>query len=189
MSDGERSTPDDEARPDGGQLTRTHTIRLELPDEPGQLLAALSPIAEHGGNLLSVHHERGDRTPRGRIPVEIALECPPERFEDVLAALRAADVDVFGVDAERYRDALTVLLVGHAVDTGLSDTLARIEDCGAASVSDVALDAPEGTDRPSSVRLRLAVEADGAARALETVRTVADDKGLRVVEPLAGDGR
>jgi len=189
MSDGERSSPEDDRRTDGGQLARTHTVRLELPDEPGQLLAALEPIAEHGGNLLSVHHERGDRTPRGRIPVEIALECPPERFEDLLGALRAADVEVFGADAERYRDAVTVLLVGHVVDTDLSDTLARIEGCGAASVSDVTLDAPEGTDRPSGVRLRLAVETGEADRALETLRAVADEKGLRVVEPLAGGSR
>ncbi|MFD1525915.1 amino acid-binding protein, partial [Halolamina salina] len=43
----------------------THTLRLELDDEPGELAAALEPIAEHGGNLLSVFHERGSRTPGG----------------------------------------------------------------------------------------------------------------------------
>ncbi len=174
---------------DGGGRNRTHTVRLELPDEPGQLLAALEPIADVGGNLLSVHHERGDRTPRGRIPVEIDLECHPERFEAILSGLREADVTVSSADEEQYRDELTVVLVGHLVDTDLSDTLSRIEDCGAVSVGDVALDAPEGTDEQSSARLRLDVEAGGGERALAAVRSVAAEKDLRVVEPLVGGGR
>ncbi|MFY4816535.1 amino acid-binding protein, partial [Haloarcula sp. AONF1] len=61
----------DAASPDGGHAAAapsTHTVRLELVDEPGQLLAALHPIADNGGNLLSIYHERGNKTPRGRIP-------------------------------------------------------------------------------------------------------------------------
>lgn len=169
---------------DGGGRNRTHTVRLELPDEPGQLLAALKPIADVGGNLLSVHHERGDRTPRGRIPVEIDLECHPERFEAILSGLREADVTVSSADEEQYRDELTVVLVGHLVDTDLSDTLSRVESCSAASVTDLSLDAPEGTDDVSSARVHLAVESDGVADALATVRSVADEKDLQVVEPL-----
>jgi hypothetical protein len=65
-----------ETETDGGERTQAHTVRLELVDEPGQLLAALGPIAENGGNLLSIFHERGNITPRGRIPVEVDLECP-----------------------------------------------------------------------------------------------------------------
>jgi len=188
MSDGTDDFSDD-AHPDGGQVTRTHTVRLELPDEPGQLLAALEPIAASGGNLLSVHHERGDRTPQGRIPVEIDLSCHPDRFEEILAGLRDADVTVSAADAEQYREELTMLLVGHLVDTDLSDTLARIEACDAVSVRDVSLDAPDGTDRQSSARLRLGVEADAGERALTAVRDVASEKDLRVVEPLVGGQR
>jgi ACT domain-containing protein len=180
---------DDDPHPDGGQVATTHTVRLELPDEPGQLLAALRPIAEAGGNFRSVHHERGDRTPRGQIPVEIDLECHPDRFEDVLAGLRASDVTVSSADEERYRDAVTVLLVGHLVDTDLSDTLARIETCEAVSVSDVSLDAPQGTDEASSARLGLAVAAERTDEVLGVVREVAAEKDLRVVEPLVGGGR
>jgi len=46
---------------------RAYTIRLELVDEPGELLRALDPIAEKGGNLLSIFHERWNVTPRGHI--------------------------------------------------------------------------------------------------------------------------
>jgi len=48
--------------------TRSYTVRLELVDEPGELLRALEPIADNGGNLLSIFHERGKRHTAGTHP-------------------------------------------------------------------------------------------------------------------------
>jgi ACT domain-containing protein len=173
---------------DAGQ-PQSYTVRLELADEPGELLRALQPIADHGGNLLSIYHERGDVTPRGRVPVEVDLECPPERFDEIVAALRDAEVGLVQAGQEQYGEEVTVLLVGHLVDTDLSETLDSVEASGGVSVADVALSASEGTDAPSSALLRLAVARGGTATALDAVRDVADRKDLRVVEPLqAGDG-
>jgi ACT domain-containing protein len=191
---GTEADPDDEAsadgggagshETDGGERPQTHTVRLELVDEPGQLLAALRPIAENGGNLLSIFHERGNITPRGRIPVEVDLECPPDRFAGIVEALREEGINVIQAGAERYGEELSILLVGHLVDTDLSDTLDRIERSAEASLSDLSLSAPEGTDQPSSARLRLATRPDQRAEALSTVREVAAEKGLHVIEPL-----
>ena len=179
---------DQPADTDGGQVASpsTHTVRLELADEPGELLRALRPIADNGGNLLSIYHERGNITPRGRIPVEIDLEAPDDRFEIIVDALRDAGVNVIQAGTERYSEELTVVLVGHLIDTDLSDTLRRIEDCEASSVADVSLSAPEGTERASSARLRLATRAGETERALQTIREVSDEKGFDVVEPLVG---
>jgi ACT domain-containing protein len=165
---------------------RAHTLRLELVDEPGELLRALSPIADHGGNLLSVFHERGSLTPRGHIPVEVDLECPPERFDAIVAGLRDAGVTVTRADAEQYGDAVTVLLVGDHLETDLSDTLSRLESSARASVADFTLTGEAGTEGVSSARLRLAVEEGSAVDALDTVRDLAAEKDLRVVEPLVG---
>ena len=165
---------------------RAYTIRLELVDEPGELLRALEPIAENGGNLLSIFHERGNVTPRGHIPVEVDLEATPERFDAIVAALRDAGVNVVQAGQEWYDEEVMVILVGKLVDTDLSNTLSRIQDCTGASVTDVSLSAPRGADEVSSARLRLATESDEVATALETVRSIADEKGLRVIEPLAG---
>jgi len=107
-------------------------------------LRALEPIANNGGNLLSIFHERGSLTPRGHIPVEVDLECAPHRFEQIVAALRDAGVAVIAADAERYGEAITVLLVGDLVDTDLSDTLSRLEACSSASVADLSLTDEEG---------------------------------------------
>jgi ACT domain-containing protein len=70
------------------------------------------------------------------------------------------------------------------VDTDLSDTLHRIEESTAASLSDLSLSAPEGTDEPSSARLRLATRPGQTEAALESVREIAAEKELNVIEPL-----
>lgn len=163
---------------------QSYTVRLELVDEPGELLRALEPIAEHGGNLLSIFHERGNVTPRGDIPVEVDVECTPARFDDVVDALRDAGINVIQAGQERYSEEVTVLVVGHLVDTDLSDTLDRIQECNGTSVVDFSLSAPEGTDEVASARLRLAAETDSVEAALSTVRSVAAEKDLKVVEPL-----
>jgi ACT domain-containing protein len=178
--------PREAAETDGGDRPRAHTVRLELVDEPGQLLAALAPIAENGGNLLSIFHERGNLTPRGHIPVEIDLECPPDRFDRIVEALRERGVNVIQAGAEQYGEQLTLLLVGHLVDTDLSDTLRRIAESTDASVEDLSLSAPEGTGDVSSARLRLATRPGHREAVVETVRELAREKDLRVVEPLSG---
>jgi ACT domain-containing protein len=171
----------------GGQ-TGAYTIRLELADEPGELLNALEPIAENGGNLLSIFHERGNVTPRGRIPVEVDLECHPEQFETIVDALRDAGMNVVQAGREEYGEELTVLLVGHVIDTDFSDTLERIQSTADASVTDVALSAPAGTEDVSSARLRIATSADRTDDALAAVREIAAEKDLHVIEPQL-DGR
>ncbi len=193
MSDARDGVPEESSEadtsPDGGHASArpsTHTVRLELVDEPGQLLAALHPIADNGGNLLSIYHERGNKTPRGRIPVEVDFEATPERFETIVDALRTEGVNVMQAGTERYAEEVTLLLFGHLIDTDLSDTLSRIEACASASVADVSLAAPEGTEEASSARLRLEARAGETEAALATVRDLAEEKDLRLVEPLTG---
>lgn len=174
---------------DGGATeSQVHTVELELPDEPGQLLAALQPVARHGGNLLSVVHERGERTPRGRIPVSIDLECPPPQFDAICDGLREAGLTVVSADAEDYADEVVVVLVGHLVDTGLSDTLRDLRDRAEVTVANVSLSAPDADAReePSAARVHLRTREGRVESALTAVREVADRKGLDVIEPLGG---
>jgi len=171
---------------DSTDEVRAYTVRLELVDEPGELLRALHPIADNGGNLLSIFHERGNVTPRGHIPVEVDLEATPERFDDIVEALREAGINVIQAGSRRYGESLTVVLTGHVVDTDLSDTLSRLHESTQATVTDLSLSAPEGTDDVSSARLRLATEENERQATMEAVRTIAEEKDLRVIEPLAG---
>ena len=167
---------------------RAYTVRLELVDEPGELLRALHPIADNGGNLLSIFHERGNLTPRGHIPVEVDLEATPERFEAIVDALRDAGINVIRAGTQHYSESLTIVVSGHIVDTDLSHTLSRVQQSTDATVTDLSLSAPEGTEDASSARLRLATEAGETGSTLAAVRDIAREKDLRLVEPLtAGD--
>ena len=135
-----------------------------------------------------IFHERGNLTPRGHIPVEVDLEATPERFEGIVEALREAGINVIQAGAERYSEAITVVLSGHLINTDLSDTVSRIQDATNATVTDLSLSAPEGTEDASSARIRLATEQDAAQGVIDTVREVAEDKDLRVIEPLGSGG-
>jgi ACT domain-containing protein len=171
-----------------GEEVRAYTVRLELVDEPGELLRALEPIADNGGNLLSIFHERGNVTPRGHIPVEVDLEASPERFDAIVDALREAGVNVIQAGQERYSEQVTVLLIGHLVNTDLSDTLSQLRAETDGRVTDLALSAPEGEDDASSARIRLATEQGSVESTLAAVRSVAEAKDLDVIEPLAVGG-
>ena len=172
---------------DAASEVQTHTIRLELVDEPGELLRALEPISEAGGNLMSIHHERGNVTPRGHIPVEVDVSCVPDRFERIVDSLREAGVNVIQAGSERYDEELVVLLVGHLVETDLSDTLQQVEACANASLTDLSLSAPRGNDESSSARVRLKTKSGTTEEALATLREIAAEKDLHVIEPLTGE--
>ncbi|PSQ29441.1 amino acid-binding protein [Halobacteriales archaeon QS_9_67_15] len=167
---------------------QAYTLRLELVDEPGELLRALRPISDNGGNLLSIFHERGNVTPRGHIPVEVDIEATPDRFEKIVDVLRDTNINVIQAGTERYSQSMTVVLSGHVVDTDLSDTLSQVQDTAKATVTDLSLAAPQGTHDISSARMRLAVEEGSVSETLAVVRSVAEDKGLSVIEPLVERG-
>jgi len=167
---------------------RAYTLRLELVDEPGELLRSLKPIADNGGNLLSIFHERGNVTPRGHIPVEVDIEATPDRFETIVEGLRDAGINVIQAGTERYSEGLTIILSGHLIDTDLSDTLSQIQETKYATVTDISLTAPQGATDISSARLKLATESGSTADVLESVREIADEKDLRLVEPLITGG-
>ena len=166
---------------------RAYTVRLELVDRPGELLAALEPIADRGGNLLSIFHERGNITPRGHIPVEVDLECPPDRFSVIVEALKESGVNVIQAGAERYGEEVVAILVGDLVESDLSDTLSRIESCATATVVDFSFVAGDGDGEDASARLRIAARRGTVGDALSAVRSVVASKDLRVIEPVGAE--
>lgn len=171
---------------DSRNQIRTYTLRLELVDEPGELLRSLEPISEMGGNLLSIYHERGNVTPRGHVPIEVDIEATPDRFQKIVDALREEGINVIRAGTERYSERLTILLSGHIIDTDLSDTVTQIQRTASANVTNISLSAPQGTGDISSARIELAVESGATEQVLGDIRELADAKDLSVVEPLIG---
>ncbi|MFW5984135.1 MAG: amino acid-binding protein, partial [Halobacteria archaeon] len=125
------------------------TMTLELSDEPGELLKALQPVADKGGNIVSVTHQRGEVTPRGTLPVEVTFEIVEERLQDVLDSLQEMGIRVAKFGEEKFHESMTVVLVGHLVRTDVTDTIKSVEDEGV-KIVDFSLAMPDDADDTSS---------------------------------------
>lgn len=169
----------------GPNSPQTYTLRLELEDEPGELLRSLKPINDEGGNLLSIYHERGNMTPRGHVPIEVDLKATQYRFNNIVSSLRDEGINVIRAGTERYSEGITFILSGHVIDTDLSDTITSIQHTASASVTDISLSAPRGSADISSARIELAVENGATEQVLDDVRSIADKKDLELIEPLS----
>lgn len=73
---------------------RIARLRVETPDRPGSLALATRIIAESGGNVLEVRHERlSFDIPIKETQIDFVLETQgQEHLDRIVAALRAADI-------------------------------------------------------------------------------------------------
>lgn len=155
---------------------------LELKDIPGQLVLALQPISELGGNIVSVTHRREKRTPRGLIPVQIAFEIDEARVDILVKRLKDDGVVVAQIGRDRLRERAVVILVGHIVHSDIRDTIDQIDGTGYAEVNDLAMAMP-GIEQYSSARLIIsAMGKKELSDAMELLRNIAHEKDLLLIE-------
>jgi ACT domain-containing protein len=160
---------------------------LELQDIPGQLLLALQPLRDSKANIISVVHHRENKTPRGMIPVRLVVEMDRSKIETVKKQLSDSGISVVRAGEDRFIEAISVVLVGHILDSDLGDTIKRIDSTGFAEVRDLSVAMP-GIDDPSSAYLR--IRATGKAeiqKALTILREIGIEKKLLVIEPIEAE--
>jgi ACT domain-containing protein len=160
------------------------TMTLELSDKPGELLSALEPVADNGGNIVSVTHQRGEVTPRGTLPVEITFEIVEKRLQDVLDSLQEMGIRVAKFGEEKFHESMTVVLVGHIVDSDVTDTIESVEAEGV-KIVDFSLAMPDETEETSSARLVVnATCQEKLEQAVETIDEVCERKDLVKMQPI-----
>lgn len=163
------------------------SMDLELQDIPGQLLLALQPLRDSKANIISVVHHRERKTPRGMIPVRFVIEMDRSKLELLKNQLTSSGIAVVRAGEDRFIEAVSVVLVGHIVDSDLGDTIRRIDSTGFAEVMDLALSMP-GIDEPSSAYLK--IRATGKAeiqKSLTILREIGAEKKLLVIEPIEAE--
>ncbi len=163
------------------------SMDLELQDIPGQLLLALQPLRDNKANIISVVHHREKKTPRGMIPVRFVVEMDRSKLEILKNQLKNSGIAVVRAGEDRFIEAVSVVLVGHIVDSDLGDTIRRIDSTGFAEVMDLSLSMP-GIDEPSSAYLR--IRATGKAeiqKSLTILREIGAEKKLLVIEPIEAE--
>lgn len=160
-------------------------MKLEMKDSPGQLVAALKPISEVGGNIKAVIHQRepgsGDT-----LDVQIVLELPDGRLDKLVALFKEQGVHIQRIGKERLLYKRTVILIGHVVHTGLSDTVDQIDSTGFAEVTELSMSMPAINERSSSKITIKAVSMEDMEAAVAILRRVANEKSLLLIEPLEG---
>jgi len=161
-------------------------MKLEMKDQPGQLVAALQPISAVGGNIIAVIHQREPHAATEVLDVQIVLELPEGRLEKLLALLRQQGVKVVRIGEERLLYESTLIMIGHLMHTDISDTVDRIDTTGSAEVTELSLIMP-AIDSPSSARItiRSTTRAE-MERAIRILRKVAEQKNILIIEPLEG---
>ncbi len=159
-------------------------MKLEMKDTPGQLVAALKPISSVGGNIIAVIHQRDPSSTAETLDVQIVLELPEGRLDRLLELLREQGVGVVRIGEERLLHQSSLILIGHLMHTDLSDTVDCIDKTGFAEVTEISLVMP-AINKPSSARITIrSVNVDDMKRAIEILRTVAQQKGILMIEPL-----
>lgn len=163
------------------------SMDLELQDIPGQLLLALQPLKDNKANIISVVHHRERKTPRGMIPVRFVVEMDRSKLDTVKTQLKNSGIAVVRAGEDRFIEAVSVVLVGHIINSDLGDTIRRIDSTGFAEVMDLALSMP-GIDEPSSAYLR--IRATGKAeiqKSLMILRDIGTEKKLLLIEPIEAE--
>lgn len=159
------------------------TMDLELKDIPGQLVNALAPISDSGGNVVSVVHHHEKRTPRGTIPIQVTFDIA-DGLEELKYRLESRDIAIIRVNEARLLEHRTVILVGHIIHSDIRDTIDQIDRTGYAEVSDLAMSMP-GISLKSSARIGIsAAGKEEAKQAMNLLRAIANDKDLLVIEPI-----
>jgi ACT domain-containing protein len=160
------------------------SMKLEMKDSPGQLVAALRPISDVGGNIIAVIHQREPSSKSDTLSVQIVLELPEKRLDDLVRLLKEADVHIQRIGHDRLLYRRTVILIGHLMHTDLSDTVDRIDRTGFAEISELAMSMPAINERSSSRLAIKSVTRKDMEEAIAILRSVADEKDLLLIEPL-----
>ena len=87
-------------------------VDLRLNDIPGQLVRALEPISDNGGNIRGVVHHH-DAMLGGRIAVNVTFEVRSEQVLDrIMCVWKERDVDIAKIDSFLETFPIQYLLVG-----------------------------------------------------------------------------
>ena len=80
---------------------RTYSMNIELIDKPGQLMDVSRIIAEAGGNVISIHHERANEgSAVNGCYLRIVLETRNYQHID---EIKTADILYIRIESEKER--------------------------------------------------------------------------------------
>ncbi len=157
-------------------------LNLELKDHPGQLLDTLEPIADLGGNVISVLHHHKNKTPTGDIPVNIKLEVTnDEALNKILDILDKKNIRVVSIGKGTLAKSITLGLLGHIVHTDLKETIERIDNLGFSQVVNISLSMPKIEKESSAILVIELEEMNYFKKLKKELYKLAKEKDLTII--------
>jgi len=155
-----------------------------MKDSPGQLVAALKPISDVGGNIIAVIHQREPGPDNDTLDVQIVLELPEDKRETLINILKSQGIRIQRIGEERLLYTRTVIMIGHLMHTDLSDTVDQIDSTGFAEVCELSMSMPAINERSSSRITIKALSKQDMESAMTILRHVSRQKSLLLIEPM-----
>lgn len=156
---------------------------LELLDVPGQLLSVLKPISNLGANLVTVIHQREDKSESGRIPVQLTLEGERENLSLIIETLKEMDIYIMEIDGVFRKEKITTILSGHILDTDIRDTIEEINSLDGVELDNLELKLLQD-DLRSTAKLTVNVKF-GLRNAFNLkIKEIADKKNLFMISEI-----
>ena len=152
---------------------------LELQDIPGQLVSVLSPISDLGGNMISIVHDRGVKTEKGLIPIQISIEGERENLNAILDKFNEMGINILEKDDVVLRERVSTVLIGDVIDTDVRDTIDRINELDGVWV--VGLDIKLNKEYESSAMITIESPIGKTDIAFNKIQEMAKEKELLVI--------
>ena len=161
---------------------------IELKDEPGQLILALDPVSRNKANLISVFHYHKPnstiKTGGEKVQVQLVLDAKSPVIDKIKEDMEKTGIRVLRIGEEKYREIITVVVIGHVVDTDIRDTISRIDGTGIAEVIDMSLSMPEISEPTSAALTINAVGKEELKKTVRILKDIAKEKELLLVLPI-----
>lgn len=164
------------------------TMDIELRDEPGQLILALEPVSRNQANLISVfHYHKTNGTGKAggdKVQVQLVLDAKSPVITRIKEEMERTGIRVLRIGEEKYRETITVIMIGHVVNTDIRDTVNRIDETGIAEVVDMSLSMPE-INEPTSAAITInAIGKEELKRVIALLKEITHEKHLLMVLPI-----
>jgi ACT-domain-containing protein, predicted allosteric regulator of homoserine dehydrogenase len=114
------------------------SLVLELQDVPGQLVAALEPIASVGANIVTIIHERDVKT-GALVPVQVTIEGDKETLDLAIKKLTEKGIRIIEKDGIPLKEKVNAILVGKISEEELKGIVDNINNLEGVKVADLSL--------------------------------------------------
>jgi len=160
-----------------GVLKLRMNLLLELQDVPGQLVAALEPIASVGANIVTIIHERDAKT-GAHVPVQITIEGDKKTLDLAIEKLTEKGVKIIEKDGVPLKEKINAILVGKISEEELKGIVNRINSLKGVKVADLSLKMSITT---STIKITMEAEHESLDLLEKEIYHIGSKEGLLVI--------